>query len=99
MTREELLLWDKKKQNIDNKLIIEKGNGNVMKEEEGSKEQWSIEKWNGKFYCYERRRRIKRTMINWEVKWKVSLLWEKKKDQKNNNELRSEIGSSNVMRE
>jgi hypothetical protein len=39
----------------------------VMKEEEGTKEGWWFEKWNGKCECYDRIRRIKITMINWEV--------------------------------
>jgi hypothetical protein len=38
-------------------------------------------------------------MINWEVKWEVWLRWEKKKDQKNIDELRFEKESEIVMRE
>jgi hypothetical protein len=100
MKCEMILLWEKNNDQKNNDQLRNKmRNANVMKKEEGSKEQWSIEKWNGKCYCYERRRRIKRTMINWEVKSEVRTLWEKKKDQKNNNQLRSEIWSGIMMRE
>jgi hypothetical protein len=80
-------------------LRSEMGNSNVMRKEEGSKERWSIWKWNGNCEWYERRRRIKRTMNNWEMTREVLLLWEKKKDQKNDDQLRSEIGNANIMRE
>jgi hypothetical protein len=42
---------------------------------------------------------IKITMINWEVKNEMLILWEKKKNQKNDDELRSEMRNANIMRE
>jgi hypothetical protein len=65
-----------------------------MREEEESKERWSIEKWNSKWYSYERKRKIKRTMMNWGIKLEIRLFWEKKKDQKNDDQSRSETGSA-----
>jgi hypothetical protein len=37
--------------------------------------------------------------MNWNVKWELRLLWEKKKDQKNYNLLRIEKGNALVMKE
>jgi hypothetical protein len=75
------LLWEKKNdqkndEELRNEMEIEIEI--VMREEEGPKEWWRIKEWNGNWDCYERRRRIKRMMKNWEVK--LQQLWEKKKD-------------------
>jgi hypothetical protein len=86
-------------QNKDEKLRRKIWSEIAMREEDESKERWSIEKWNEKFECYERRRMIKITIINWEVKWEMGMLWEKKKDQKNDDRLRSEMENENTMRE
>jgi hypothetical protein len=75
------------------------GSANDMKKEEGSKERYLFEKWKGKCDCYERRKRIKRMMVNWEIKWEILMLWKKKKDQKNNDQLRNEMEDADVMRE
>jgi hypothetical protein len=65
----EYMLWvNNNDQKNDDELWSEKGSAIVMREETGSKERRWIEKINGKCDCYERRRRIKRTIINWEVK-------------------------------
>jgi hypothetical protein len=75
------LLWEKKKdQKNDNQLRSEKRNGIDMREEEGLEERWRIEKRKKKWDCYKnRRRRIRRTMMNWEKKNKMRFLWEKKR--------------------
>jgi hypothetical protein len=43
------------------------GNVIAMREKEGLIEWWEIEKRNSKCDCYDRIRRIKITMINWNV--------------------------------
>jgi hypothetical protein len=67
-----------------------------MREEEGSKERWSKEKWKKKWIFYERRK-IKRTMITWNVKWEFRLLL-KKKNQKNDDKLICEKRSGIIKR-
>jgi hypothetical protein len=62
------------------------------------KKEWWIDKWKGKYNYYDRRRKIKRTTMNWELKWKVQLLCKKKKDQKKDGELISERGNKTIMR-
>jgi hypothetical protein len=46
---------------------------------------------------YEKRRLLKWTIMNLDVKWEVVLLWENKNDQKKDHELRGEKENGIIM--
>jgi hypothetical protein len=93
------LLWEKKKdRKNDDESRSEKRSWIIIRAEEWSKERSSIEKWKEKWDFYEGGRMIKIIMFKWEMKWEGQLLWEKKNNQKNDDELKSELWHEIIMR-